>query len=390
MTSSKADVEYKGIPPSPYAKVTRDHLPTQPSPAAGGQAAASQAQDRQARTSEAPGSAALQAAESKGLGSSQSPGGVATSGSRWRQPETTPMLRRRVPRPRQGWQALAYDFSGGRWNPGLSEKERKVRDREQQIATQLRGKHVTAFFCLKGGISKTSTTAATSIALANLRPDPVFAVDANPDAGDLVERLVGERQSGITALAAHVDEIDSLDALSRYTVTAGRLTVLPGEPNPILGDSLGAEDFERIMGAVQRYYSFVQVDCGTGVTHPLMSGILRFADTAVIPAAWSITGAKRAAETIQWLEDNGFAELARTSIVVLTAKDLVSRNVDKDAVLGHLSKAGDLVVVPADPHVADGALLDWEHLQLATQEAYLEIAAAITRRFEAPVPAAQL
>ena len=293
-----------------------------------------------------------------------------------------PMLRVRAPRPKHGWRALAYEWSGGRWNPGMSDSERRRRQRADQIATQLRGKHVTAFLCLKGGISKTSTTAATSIALANLRPDPVFAVDANPDAGDLVERLVGRRHSGISALARSVHDIDSLEALSRFTLTAGRLTILPGEPSPVLGDSLSAEDFAQIMTVVQRYYSFVQVDCGTGVTHPLMEGILRYADTAVIPASWSITGARRAAETIAWLADNGFASLARTSIVVLVAKEIVSGAVDRAAVLEHLGGAQDLIVVPADPHVADGAQLDWDLLRPATREAYLEIAAAITRRFD--------
>ena len=299
----------------------------------------------------------------------------------WDAPEDPPMIRRRELRPRMGWRALAYDLTRGRWNPGLSEKESRIRERERQIARQLRGKHVTAFFCLKGGISKTSTTAATSIAMANLRPDPVFAIDANPDAGDLAERLVGQSRAGITELSRHVEAIGSLDDLSRYSVTAGRLTMLPGEPNPALGDSLSAEDFRRIMGVVQRYYNVVQVDCGTGVTHPLMSGILEFADTVVIPASWSITGAKRAAETIQWLETHGFSRLARTSIVVLTAKDLVSRSVDKEAVRAHLSQAADLIVVPSDPHVADGALIDWEQLGPRTREAYLDIAAAITRRF---------
>ena len=364
MTLSETGVDSPAIPPSPYAKGLPDRGSAQSSARASTtmSTTASTTMSTTARTTPE----------------------ASVSDAGWEPPEEATMLRRRAPRPRQGWRALAYDLSGGHWNPGLSEKERKVREREKQIATQLRGKHVAAFFCLKGGISKTSTTAATSIALSNLRPDPVFAIDANPDAGDLAERLVGERQSGITALARDVDRIDSLDALSRYTVTAGRLTMLPGEPNPTLGDSLRSEDFERIMGVVQRYYSFVQVDCGTGVTHPLMRGILGFADTAVIPAAWSITGAKRAAETIQWLQDNGFEQLARTSIVVLTAKDLVSRNVDKDAVLAHLSQAADLVVVPADPHVADGAQLDWDHLQPATREANLEIAAAITRRDEQP------
>lgn len=293
-----------------------------------------------------------------------------------------PMIRPSSPRPRQGWRALAYGVTGGLWNPGIGPTEEKERERERQIATQLRGRHVTAFFCLKGGISKTSTTAATSIALSDLRPDPVFAIDANPDAGDLAERLVGRRLSGIGALASHIEQIDSLEALSQYTATTGRLTVLPGEPNPVLGDSISADDFECVMRAVQKYYSFVQVDCGTGVTHPLMEGVLRFADTAVIPAAWSITGAKRAAETIEWLLDHGFERLATSSIVVLTAKDVVSSAVDKDAVLAYLSRAADVIVVPADPHVADGALIEWEALHAQTREAYLDIAAAITRRFD--------
>ncbi|MDO5710312.1 MAG: MinD/ParA family protein [Micrococcales bacterium] len=299
-------------------------------------------------------------------------------------PAEGPMVRPRRARPHQGWRALAYQATGGLWNLGPSENEQRHQDRQAQIATQLRGKHVTAFFCLKGGISKTSTTAATSVALSDLRPDPVFAIDANPDAGDLAERLVGYQRSGITALSRDIDTIESLEDLSRYTVTSGRLTILPGEPNPVLGDSLKSADFERILGVVQRYYSYVQVDCGTGVTHPLMRGILKYTTTAVVPAAWSVTGARRAAETIDWLEDNGFEHLARTSIVVLTAKDIVSRSVDKDAVLEHLGKAADLIVVPADPHMADGGTLEWEVLRPQTREAFLDIAEAITRRFDKP------
>lgn len=292
------------------------------------------------------------------------------------------MLRAATPRPRGGWRALAYDVTSGRWNPGPSPGELQERRREARIAAPLQRRHVTAFFCLKGGVGKTSTTAATSMALANLRPDPVFAIDANPDAGDLAERLVGTACTGITNLAKEVDAVRSLEDLSRFTVTSGRLTVLPGDPNPVLGDSLGAGDFERILDVVGTYYSLVQVDCGTGVTHPLMGGVLAHAGTVVIPATWSITGARRAAETVDWLHGNGFAHLAASCIVVLTAKDVVSRRVDRDAVLHHLGTSADLVVVPPDPHVADGARLDWEHLAKPTREAYLEIAAALADRFQ--------
>ena len=59
---------------------------------------------------------------------------------------------------------------------------------------------------------------------------------------------------------------------------------------------------------------------------------------------------------------------------MLTAKDIVSRSVDKDAVLEHLGKAGDLIVVPADPHMADGGTIDWDVLRPQTREAFLDIA----------------
>ncbi|MBO3143329.1 MinD/ParA family ATP-binding protein [Dermatophilus congolensis] len=291
------------------------------------------------------------------------------------------MLRPAPPVPRTGWRGVAYRVTDGRWNPGVSSAEQRRRAREAQIGAALNGKHVTAYFCLKGGISKTSTTAAVATALANLRPDPVLAIDANPDAGDLSERLVGKKLSGITELARNIESVHSVEDLARFTVSAGRLVVLPGEPNPVLGDSLSSQDFERILGTVQRFYSNVHVDCGTGVTHPLMSGILRHATTVVIPAAWSVTGARRAMESIQWLRDSGFVHLADNCVVVLTSKDIVSSHVDKKSVQRHLAARSELIVVPADPHMADGGQIDWEHLKPKTREAFLNIAEAVSRRF---------
>ncbi len=284
-------------------------------------------------------------------------------------------------RPRSGWRALASDLTSGRWTPGPSPRELRSRERERQIAAPLRRRHVVAFFCLKGGIGKTSVTAATSLAMADLRADPVLAVDANPDAGDLAERLLGHASSGIAALARDAGEISSLDDLSRYTVAADRLTVLPGEPNPMLGDSLSGADFETVLDVVSTYYSLINVDCGTGVSHPVMRGVLSHTDTAVIPASWSITGARRAAETVQWLSKNGFEDLARRSVVVLVAKDSVSHQIDKEAVRHYLGRTGDVILVPADPHIADGAQMRWEQMARPTQNAFLDAAAAIARHF---------
>ena len=39
-----------------------------------------------------------------------------------------------------------------------------------------------------------------------------------------------------------------------------------------------------------------------------------------------------------------------------------------------MRKAGDLIVVPADPHMADGGTIDWDVLRPQTREAFLDIA----------------
>ena len=56
-------------------------------------------------------------------------------------------------------------------------------------------------------------------------------------------------------------------------------------------------------------------------------------------------------------------------------------NLGREAVLTHLGRAADLIVVLADEHMADGSVIGWELLRPATREAYLDIAAAIVRRF---------
>lgn len=293
-------------------------------------------------------------------------------------------VREQKPRPVGGFRGMLYKLTGGAWNLGPSAKQREEDELARRISRQLQGSYNTAVLSLKGGIGKTSTTVGVGLTLAEFRGDPPCAIDANPDSGDLVERALGEgiyqkaTPRTITDLLKNVDNVDSLTALARYMHHAGRLHLIAGEQDPEVSDSLTAEEYLRIRELISGYYSIALTDCGTGVTHNAMSGILQSADNLIIAAGYAVSGAKRARSTLQWLASHGYEELARNAIVVITDKDEVSSRVDKDAIEEHLSGiCRQLIAVPHDRGVADGDLVTLDVLRPDTRRAYKEIAAAI-------------
>lgn len=293
-------------------------------------------------------------------------------------------VKEQKPRPVGGFRGALYKLTGGAWNLGPGLKQRQEDELARRISRQLQGSYNTAILSLKGGIGKTSTTVGVGLTLAEYRGDAPCAIDANPDSGDLVERALGKgiyQQSSpcsITDLLRNIDSIDSLTALARYMRHAGRLHLIAGEQDPEVSDSLTAEEYLRIRKLIAAYYSVALTDCGTGVTHNAMSGILQSADNLVIAAGYAVSGAKRARSTLHWLASHGYEELARNAIVVITDKDEVSSRVDKDAIEEHLSGiCRQLIAVPHDRGVADGDLVTLDVLKPETRRAYKEIAAAI-------------
>lgn len=293
-------------------------------------------------------------------------------------------VKEQKPRPVGGFRGALYKMTGGRWNLGPGAKQRQEDELARRISRQLQGSYNTAILSLKGGIGKTSTTVGVGLTLAEYRGDAPCAIDANPDSGDLVERALGEgiyQQASprtITDLLENIESVDSLTALARYMHHAGRLHLIAGEQDPEVSDSLTAVEYLRIRKLISSYYSVALTDCGTGVTHNAMSGILQSADNLVIAAGYAVSGAKRARSTLHWLASHGYEDLARNAIVVITDKDEVSSRVDKDAIEEHLSGiCRELIAVPHDRGVADGDLVTLDVLKPETRRAYKEIAAAI-------------
>nr|BFE44753.1 hypothetical protein GCM10017547_26460 [Pseudarthrobacter oxydans] len=298
-------------------------------------------------------------------------------------------VKEQKPRPKSGVRGAIYTVTRGAWNLGPGPKQLREEELGRRISRQLQGSYNTAVLSLKGGIGKTSTTVGVGLTLAEYRGDAPCAIDANPDSGDLVERALGEgiyqqaTPRTITDLLRNIETIDSLTALARYMHHAGRLHLIAGEQDPEVSDSLTAEEYLRIRKLISAYYSVALTDCGTGVTHNAMSGILQSADNLVIAAGYAVSGAKRARSTLQWLASHGYEDLARNAIVVITDKDEVSSRVDKDAIEEHLAGiCRELIAVPHDRGVADGDLVTLDVLKPETRRAYKEIAAAIVDGYQ--------
>lgn len=287
-------------------------------------------------------------------------------------------------RPRTGVQGLLYTVSGGLVNLGQSALERETDELAKRISRKLTGSHSTAFLSLKGGVGKSSTTGGVGMMLAEYRGDPPCAVDMNPDSGDLAERVVGEQgydqatAATVTDVVRDADRIESLTDLSRYMHHANRLHVIAGEQDPAVSDAITASDHARVQALVARYYSIVLTDCGTGVSHPAMAGILGSVSNVVIATGYAVSGAKRAAAAIEWLRNHGYARLADTAVVVITDKDGVSGQVNRDAIREHLTgAAAHLIEVPRDAAVADGDQISPDRVSSATRLAWMRAAAAI-------------
>jgi MinD-like ATPase involved in chromosome partitioning or flagellar assembly len=285
--------------------------------------------------------------------------------------------------PKLGWRAGLFAATGGLLNLGPGPAERARHELTRRVRQPLAGSHQIAVTSIKGGIGKTTVAACLGLTLAEYRGDGVIALDADPDAGTLADRLSGPPTSGVRGLLDDLQRIDSLSGFNRHTSLAGRLRVLAGEQDPATGESFRDEEYERICGVLTRFFDIVITDSGTGLVHSAMRGTLRVADRLVVVGAPTVDGASRASKTLDWLLAHGYGELAEEAVLVL-CQDRSSHKVDREAIRDHFAQRCRYVVeVPADPHLSAGGVIDPSRLAPATGDAFLELAALVADGFRA-------
>jgi MinD-like ATPase involved in chromosome partitioning or flagellar assembly len=291
------------------------------------------------------------------------------------------IVRFRGERPERGWRGLLYRVTGGLLNPGLGAAERARRDRLRRIRRGVPGTHQIAVSSIKGGVGKTTVSACLGLVLAEHRGDRVIALDANPDAGTLADRLTGDTSVTVRHMLENLESAYSLGDVARYTSLAGRLQVLASEQDPAMSEAFDRAGYERVCSVLTRFYNVIITDSGTGLVHSAMEGTLALADSLVVVGAPTVDGASRASKTLDWLVAHGYEAQVAQAVVVLSC-DRKSAEVDPKRVRGHFeSRCRGVVEIPHDPHLASGSRIELERLRPATHDAFLALAALIADGF---------
>jgi MinD-like ATPase involved in chromosome partitioning or flagellar assembly len=280
-----------------------------------------------------------------------------------------------------GWRHRVSRVTGGLLRLGESAADMRRRDLINRVRTPVAGgHHRVAVLSLKGGVGKTTTAVGLGATFATLRGDRVIAVDANPDRGTLSDKVRLETAATVRDLLNERDQIRRYADVRAFTTQApSRLEVLASDRDPAVSVAFSADDYCDAAGVLEHFYSICLTDCGTGLLHSAMAGVLALADQIVVVSSPSVDGARSASATLDWLEAHRCGDLVRNGVVVLsTIRPRSKSTVDLDRLEQHFAARCRAVArIPYDPHLEEGAEVDLELLTAETADAYLTLAALV-------------
>ncbi|QGK71646.1 AAA family ATPase [Allosaccharopolyspora coralli] len=293
------------------------------------------------------------------------------------------LLRQTKRPPQSGWRKALYLLSGKSINLGESQSDMYRRELISRINQPLAGCYKIAMLSLKGGVGKTTATATLGSTFSSLRGDRVVAVDANPDRGTLSQKIPLETTATVRHLLRDAQRISKYSDVRSYTSQGpSRLEVLASEQDPAVSEAFSEDDYRRTVTLLEHFYNVVLTDCGTGLMHSAMKGVLDVADSLVLVSSSSIDGARSASGTLDWLDAHGYGELVKRSVTVINSVRPGSGKVDIDKLAAHFgSRCRAVAKIPFDPHLEEGAEVELDQLAAPTRLALLELAALVADDF---------
>jgi MinD-like ATPase involved in chromosome partitioning or flagellar assembly len=286
-------------------------------------------------------------------------------------------------RPQSGWRKAVFVASGHLINVGESPGDLYRRELITRVNQPLRGCYKIAMLSLKGGVGKTTTTTTLGSTFSSLRGDRVIAVDANPDRGTLSQKIPLETTATVRHLLRDADRIHRYSDIRAYTSQGpSRLEVLASEQDPAVSEAFSEDDYRRTVALLEHFYNIVLTDCGTGLMHSAMKGVLDIADALVVVSSGSVDGARSASATLDWLDVHGYGDLVSRSVAVINSVRPRAGSVDLDKLAQHFgARCRAVVRIPFDPHLEEGAEIELDRLGADTRLALLELAATVADGF---------
>lgn len=298
------------------------------------------------------------------------------------------LLRQTARPPRSGWRRAVFAASGGTVNLGESSAELQRRELISRVNQPLNGCYKIAMLSLKGGVGKTTVTATLGSTLASLRGDRVIGVDANPDRGTLAQKIPLETAATVRHLLRDADRIRRYSDIRSYTSQGpSRLEILASEQDPAVSEAFSEADYRCTVNLLEHFYNIVLTDCGTGLMHSAMKGVLDLADSLVIVSSSSIDGARSASATLDWLDAHGYRKLVGRSVAVINSVRPTAGKVDLERVAAHFAaRCRSVCWMPFDEHLEEGGEIDLDRLGQPTRLAALELAATVADDFPHAAP----
>jgi putative peptide zinc metalloprotease protein len=295
--------------------------------------------------------------------------------------------------PADGWRRALYVASAGALNTGPSAAERRRLTTLDRITAPINGSRRVVVMSRKGGVGKTTLTAALGSTFAGLRGDRVIAVDADPDAGNLAHRLSEPSGRTIVDLLGSIGRIRDYADLREFTThptpnrlhprhpTPNRLEVLAGDDDPRRPTAVARQAYHRVIELLDHYYNLILLDTGTGILDSANQGLLSEADQLVLVLRPALDDARAAALTLDWLSGHRYGELVARAVVVINASRRTSA-VSLDRIADHFERrCARVVSVPYDPALEAGGQTVLGDLRPATVAAIAEVAASVADHF---------
>ncbi|MFD7712216.1 AAA family ATPase [Streptomyces sp. NPDC059785] len=249
---------------------------------------------------------------------------------------------------------------------------------------------------IKGGVGKTTTSAMLGLTLARYRADRTVVIDANPHAGTLADRLLGERIMPTVRDLVTADRrrreagghgLTDPAQIHQYLGQADRLMVAASEQNPDISEMFDEQQYRAVQDILNRAFEIIITDSGTGMKHSAMKGTLALTDRLVVVAAPRYDAARRAAKTLDEVYAQGYPHLVRDAVVVITMDSPKAVGINMNTLLDYFRQlCAHVICIPYDQQLYVGGTIRYDQVSPATRGAYMDLAALLADGFATAPP----
>ncbi|WP_231989289.1 MinD/ParA family protein [Mycobacterium sp. 852002-51613_SCH5001154] len=279
---------------------------------------------------------------------------------------------------RFNWRKVVHRLTGVDLGPGKDSQYKE--DLRNRIRAVVGGAFPIAVLNLKGGVGKTSVVEALGSTFADVRHDRIIAVDI--DAGDLVERHGRPNSLNMADLLADGAITNYADVRAHTYMNNFGLEVL-GLPDYAHTDwRLERHHVVKAFSLLRNHYSVVLVDCAKALNSGVMDAVLPEARALVVVTSTSIDAIRKTATTLDWLGNNGYQALVRSTILAINHVEPAKVELLAAKELERLSaRVAATVVLPFDRHIHEGKQIELDRLSKESRRSYLEMAAVLADMF---------